>query len=68
MFYGYGKSLYAVGCGDETTVAIGLFLIGVVLLDKTAVIAIELLIPLNGTKIGCLEQGGGHCSCRFLRL
>lgn len=39
---------------DETAVAIGLLLIGVVLFYQTEVIAGELLIPLDGSEVGGL--------------
>ena len=46
------QCLYATLCGNETAVAVGLFLIRVVVLNEHTVIAIQLLIPLNGTEKG----------------
>ena len=67
-FYRNRQCLYPVGCGDEATVPIGLFLVRVILLNETMVIAVELLIPLYGTKIGGLQQCRRHGSKVLLRL
>ena len=60
MFHRNGECLGAVGCGYDAAVAIGLFLIRVVLLYHTAVVAVKLLIPLDRTEIGGLQEGCGH--------
>ena len=61
-FYGHCESLQSVGRSDDTAVAVGLFLIGVVLLNDGAVVSVELLIPLYRTEIGCLQY------CRFYHI
>jgi len=53
-FYWNREGLQTVGGGDDAAVAVGLFLVRIVLLDEAMVIAVELLVPLYGTKIGCL--------------
>lgn len=40
VLYGYGQSLYTVGRGDDAAVAVGLLLVGVVLLNQTTVVAV----------------------------
>lgn len=52
--YRYCQRLHPVGCGYDTTVAVGLLLVGVVLLDETMVVALEFLIPLHRAEVGCL--------------
>lgn len=54
MLHRNGQCLRTVCRTDETAVAIGLLLIGVVLFYQTMVIAGELLIPLNGSEVGGL--------------
>ena len=54
VFYRNGKCLYAIGCGNDTAIAIGLLLERVVLLYQAMVIAVQLLIPLYRTKVGGL--------------
>ena len=54
-FYGYGEGLCTLGCGDDATVPVGLFLIVVVMFNEDAVVVSQLLIPLYGA-----EEGGGE--------
>ena len=68
MNYRNCEGLQAVGGGDDATVPVGLFLVGVVLFDETMVIAVEFLIPLYGTKIGGLQQCRRHGKKVLLRL
>ena len=60
MLYGDRQRLHSIGCSYDTTVAIGLFLEGVVLLYQAMVVAVEFLIPLDGTEISGLKQHRGH--------
>ena len=55
MFYWNSESLHAIGCSNDTAVAIGLFLEGVVLLYHTMVVAIQFLIPLYRAKVSGLQ-------------
>ena len=45
------ERLNAIGCWDDTAVAISLFNKVIVTFDKTLVITMQLLIPLNGSEI-----------------
>lgn len=53
---GNGKRLGTLRRGDDAAVAIGLLDEVIVLLDIAKAIAIELLIPLHGAKIGGGEK------------
>ena len=55
MFHWNGECLQSIRRGDDTAVPVGLFLVGVVLLNHTMVIAVQFLIPLHGTEIGRLQ-------------
>jgi hypothetical protein len=55
MFHGYCQRLLSVSRSNDTAIAVGLFLVGVALLDNAMVEATEFLIPLNRAEIGCLE-------------
>ena len=45
------ERLNAIGCRDDTAVAISLFDKVIMTFDKTLVITMQLLIPLNGSEI-----------------
>ena len=45
------ECLNAISCRDDTAVAISLFDKVIVTFDKTLVITMQLLIPLNGSEI-----------------
>ena len=45
------ERLNAIGCWDDTAVAISLFDKVIMTFDKTLVITMQLLIPLNGSEI-----------------
>lgn len=57
MNHRHSEWLYALSGGDETAVAVGLFLERLVLLYQHARIATELLVPLDGSEIGGGEEG-----------
>ena len=51
MLYRNGQSLHTIGGCNDTAVAESLFLVRVVLLNETLVVATQLLIPLYGSEV-----------------
>ena len=56
--YGNAQCLWAVGGGNDAAIAVGLFDEMLVLLNPNLRIAIDFLVPLNGTKISRTEKNG----------
>ena len=62
MLHRHRQCLQSIRRRNDTTIAIGLLLVGIILFDESMVKALQLLIPLYRTEVGGLEYGRCHCN------